>query len=85
MARLLRRANLLASGIGLPLPPVAGDMNGLRLGTNELTRRGMTSHHMPDLADLVARVLVEGEPPETVAVDVTAFRKPFTGVHFAGT
>ena len=85
MAKLLRRANLLASGIGLPLPPVAGDMNGLRLGTNELTRRGMTSHHMPDLADLVARVLVEGEPPETVAADVTAFRKPFTGVHFADT
>jgi glycine hydroxymethyltransferase len=85
MARLLRRANLLASGIGLPLPPVEGDMNGLRLGTNELTRRGMTTDHMPDLADLVARVLVAGAPPEAVAADVTAFRQPFTGVHFAGT
>jgi hypothetical protein len=37
------------------------------------------------LADLVARVLVAREPPERVAHAVTAFRKPFTGVHFAGT
>ncbi len=84
-ARLLRRANLLASGIGLPLPPVAGDMNGLRLGSNEITRRGMTAEHMPALAELIARVLVRGEAPEAVAADVTAFRRPFTGVHFTGT
>jgi hypothetical protein len=37
------------------------------------------------LADLVARVLVAREPPERVAHAVTAFRQPFTGVHFAGT
>jgi glycine hydroxymethyltransferase len=85
MARLLRRANLLASGIGLPLPPVEGDMNGLRLGTNELTRRGMTPAHMPALATFIARVLVAGAPPEAVAPTVTAFRQPFTGVHFAST
>jgi hypothetical protein len=34
-------------------------------------------------AHLVARVLVAGEPPERVAPDVTAFREPFTGIHFA--
>jgi hypothetical protein len=33
----------------------------------------------------VARVLVEREPPERVAPAVTAFRKLFTGVHFACT
>ena len=32
-AALLRRANLLACGIGLPVAPVSGDVNGLRLGT----------------------------------------------------
>lgn len=32
MAKQLREANILACGIGLPLTPVAGDMNGLRLG-----------------------------------------------------
>jgi hypothetical protein len=30
-------------------------------------------------------VLVAGEPPEAVAPAVTAFRQPFTGVHFACT
>jgi glycine hydroxymethyltransferase len=81
-AKLLRRANLLASGIGLPGPVVEGDMNGLRLGTNELVRRGMTAAEMPALARLVARVLVAGEAPEAVAADVTALRRHFQGVHF---
>ncbi len=81
-AKLLRRANLLASGIGLPVPAVAGDMNGLRLGSNELVRRGMTQSDMPELAQLIARVLVEGEAPETVAVATTDLRRRFSGVHF---
>jgi glycine hydroxymethyltransferase len=38
----LRRAGFLASGIGLPLPEVPGDANGIRLGTPELVRWGMT-------------------------------------------
>ena len=57
-------------------------MNGLRFGTNEITRRGMTPGDMLELADLVARVLVEGEAPERVAPDTSAFRQRFTGVHF---
>ena len=40
-AHRLRRANLLACGIGLPAAPVEGDVNGLRIGTPELTRLGM--------------------------------------------
>src|SRR5262249_53096389 len=34
-ARKLRAANILACGIGLPIDPVDGDMNGLRMGTPE--------------------------------------------------
>ena len=82
LAKLLRRANLLASGIGLPAPTVDDDMNGLRLGTNELARRGMTGADMAELAALVARVLVQGEAPESVAPDTSAFRRRFQGVHF---
>ena len=81
-AKLLRRAHLLASGIGLPAPAVAGEMNGMRLGTNELARRGMTPADMPELAALVARVLASGEAPEAVAPATSAFRRRFTGVHF---
>ncbi len=80
MARRLRRANILACGIGLPIEPVPGDMNGLRLGTPEIVRRGMTHGDMAELAQLIARAL--HWPPEEVAADVTAFRSRFQGLHF---
>ncbi len=83
MARHLRRANILACGIGLPVGPVgpvAGDMNGLRLGTPEIVRRGMTAADMGELAGLIARAL--GPEPEAVAAEVTAFRQRFAGLKF---
>lgn len=80
MAKRLRRANILACGIGLPVAPVKGDMNGLRLGTPEIVRRGMTHEHMGELARLIARAL--WREPEEVAGEVTAFRSRFEGLHF---
>jgi glycine hydroxymethyltransferase len=77
-ARLLRQANLLACGIGLPEEPVPGDVNGLRLGTPEIVRLGMGPKHMPDLACFIARGL--NRDPATAA-DVTAWRAQFSGVH----
>ena len=41
-AKRLRQANILACGIGLPIAAVDGDVNGLRLGTPEIVRWGMT-------------------------------------------
>lgn len=79
-AARLRRANLLACGIGLPVDPVAGDLNGLRLGTPEIARLGMTAADMPQLATFIARAL-HGDPA-AVAPAVTAWRSRFTGVHF---
>src|SRR5215469_8902358 len=43
----LAKANLLLCGIGLPLPPFEGDLNGLRIGTQEVTRFGLTPAEMP--------------------------------------
>jgi glycine hydroxymethyltransferase len=80
MARQLRRANILACGIGLPAAPVEGDLNGLRLGTPEIVRRGMTAADMPELAALIARAL--GPDPGSVASEVTALRRRFTGFRF---
>jgi glycine hydroxymethyltransferase len=80
MARRLRRANILACGIGLPVEPVPGDVAGLRLGTPEIVRRGMTHEHMAELAQLIARAL--HGPPEEAAADVTAFRSRFQGLRF---
>ncbi|HST48549.1 MAG TPA: aminotransferase class I/II-fold pyridoxal phosphate-dependent enzyme [Jatrophihabitans sp.] len=81
-ARRLRRANLLACGIGLPDDPVDGDVNGLRMGTPELVRLGMKPADMAELGGLIARGLDVDVPPEAVAGEVTAWRKQFSGVHF---
>ncbi|MFT4166489.1 MAG: aminotransferase class I/II-fold pyridoxal phosphate-dependent enzyme [Microlunatus sp.] len=79
-AARLRRANLLACGIGLPLDPVPGDVNGLRLGTPEPARLGMTAADMPQLASFIARGLTE--EPETVAAEVAEWRGQFREIHF---
>ncbi|GAA3441219.1 serine hydroxymethyltransferase [Planomonospora venezuelensis] len=81
-ARRLRRANLLACGIGLPAEPVAGDVNGLRLGTPEIVRLGATEEDMPALAALVARALDPGTDPAAVAPEVTEWRSRLSGVRF---
>jgi glycine hydroxymethyltransferase len=81
-AKRLRRANILSCGIGLPEAPVEGDVNGLRFGTCEIVRWGMTTADMPELAALIARGLAGNEAPEAVAADVTAFRHRFDRLHF---
>lgn len=81
-SRLLERANLLLSGIGLPLPALAGDYNGLRIGTQEITRWGIRPEDMPEVAELLCRVLLRGEAPENVRLDVIAFRQRFQSLHF---
>ncbi|MGB3828083.1 MAG: aminotransferase class I/II-fold pyridoxal phosphate-dependent enzyme [Ornithinimicrobium sp.] len=81
-AKRLRRANLLACGIGLPIEAVANDVNGLRIGTPELVRLGMMPGDMAELASLIA----DGLHPEAelagVATRVTRWRTRFSGVHF---
>ncbi|AMJ60437.1 serine hydroxymethyltransferase [Bosea sp. PAMC 26642] len=81
-AKKLRAANILSCGIGLPLPAVAGDVNGLRLGTPEIVRFGMTPSDMPELAGYIAEGLNGSRPAEAVAKDVTAFRGRFRGLHY---
>lgn len=77
-SKLLRRNGFLACGIGLPLPAVEGDMNGLRIGTPELVRWGMISKDAVALAALIAAAL-RGEP---VQDQVSAWRRQFDRLHF---
>jgi glycine hydroxymethyltransferase len=81
-AKKLRAANILSCGIGLPIAGVEGDMNGLRFGTPEIVRWGMTAADMPELAALIARGLRSNEPVAHIAADVTAFRRQFSTLHF---
>jgi glycine hydroxymethyltransferase len=83
-ARRMEPAGLLACGIGLPhasVSPVAGDVNGLRLGVPEIVRLGMGPGDMAELAALIAAALTRDEP-QALAPQVTAFRQRFRGLHF---
>ena len=77
----LRKAGFLACGIGLPIPEVAGDLNGLRIGTPELVRRGVGLEHVDQLASLIAEGLT-GNDPASVAPRTAAFRAAFTGINY---
>jgi glycine hydroxymethyltransferase len=80
-SKTLRRAGFLACGIGLPIAEVAGDLNGLRIGTPELVRRGVTPADAPALAELIAEGL-RSNAPEGVAARVKKMRGRFTGLQY---
>jgi glycine hydroxymethyltransferase len=80
-SKTLRKAGFLACGIGLPLPEVPGDLNGLRLGTPEIVRRGVTEADAPALARLIAAALRSNDPA-ALAGEVAALRQRFTGLHY---
>jgi len=80
-ARKLRKAGFLACGIGLPIAPVAGDLNGLRIGTPELVRWGVGPAHAERMAALIANALNRPDP-ETLAPEVAEWRREFTQIHF---
>ncbi len=80
-AKKLRQANILTCGIGLPVDPVAGDMNGLRFGTPELARWGMTAREAETIAGFIAEALLSNDAA-AIAPKVRAFRKGFDKLHF---
>lgn len=80
-SKTLRKAGFLACGIGLPVAAVAGDLNGLRIGTPELVRRGVTPADAPALAALIAEAL-QSNDPQTIAPRTAALRARFQGLHF---
>lgn len=83
-SKTLRKAGFLACGIGLPIAAVEGDLNGLRIGTPELVRRGVTVTDAPALAALIAEGL-RGNDPGAVAERVREMRARFTGLHYVRT
>ena len=80
-SKQLRRAGFLACGIGLPIRPVAGDLEGLRYGTPEIVRWGMTVADMAPLAKLLAEAL-RSNAPEVLAPRVAEWRRSFDRIRF---
>ncbi|MEO1139460.1 MAG: aminotransferase class I/II-fold pyridoxal phosphate-dependent enzyme [Pseudomonadota bacterium] len=79
-SKKLRRAGFLACGIGLPIDGVSGDMNGLRIGTPELVRWGVTVADVPAIAELIFEGLTG--VPENVAPRVADMRSRFDTLHY---
>lgn len=77
-SKKLRPNGFLACGIGLPVAAVDGDMNGLRIGTPELVRWGMTTADAGQLAALIKRSLIG----ERVSEEVASWRRGFETLCF---
>ncbi|MGQ0798294.1 MAG: serine hydroxymethyltransferase [Methanobacteriota archaeon] len=81
----LETANIITNKNLLPWDTSPVKPSGIRVGTQELTRLGMAEPQMREVADLVARVAVKGEPPDAVAADVASLRRDFNTVHYCFT
>ena len=80
-SKTLRKAGFLACGIGLPVAAIEGDLNGLRIGTPELVRWGVTASDAPRLAGLIAQALTTNDP-QSVAAEVADWGRTFDRLHY---
>ena len=81
-AKRMGDCGLLSCGIGLPIAPVDGDLNGLRIGTPEIVRLGMKVKDMDQLADFIARSLETTTEAKLLKSEITEWRTQFSGVHY---
>ncbi|MFC4895145.1 serine hydroxymethyltransferase [Streptosporangium amethystogenes subsp. fukuiense] len=74
-ARLLAEGGVYLSGVGLPGRPAGEPRRGLRIGTQEVTRRGFGPDTMGEVAALMRRLLIDGQTPAKVRRDALALRR----------
>ncbi|MFI7538174.1 serine hydroxymethyltransferase [Streptosporangium sp. NPDC049376] len=74
-ARRLAEGGVYLSGIGLPDQAPGEPMRGLRIGTQEVTRRGFTPGTMRPVAALMRRLLIDGHDPAEVLRDTVGLRR----------
>jgi glycine hydroxymethyltransferase len=79
VAERLEAAGIITTG-GL-LPDVLGGQ-GIRVGTQEITRHGMTAADMPAVARLIAEALRGTRPAEAISADVAALVRAFPRVGY---
>ena len=81
-ADLLEQAGIITNMNMLPGDTKAMSPSGLRLGVQELTRVGMGTDEMTDVARFYARVLLENEDPASVKNDVREFKSDYQIIRY---
>ena len=81
-ADLLEQAGIITNMNMLPGDTKAMSPSGLRLGVQELTRVGMGTDEMQDVARFYARVLLEDEDPSSVKNDVRDFKSNYQIIRY---
>ena len=66
----------------LPGDTKALSPSGLRLGTPELTRLGMGTDEMQDVARFFSRALISKENPKNIRNDIINFKSNFQTVNY---
>jgi len=81
-ADLLEKAGIITNMNMLPGDTKALSPSGLRLGVQELTRVGMGTNEMQEVASLYARVLLHEENPSNVKQDVKNLKSDFQIIRY---
>tara|TARA_B100001996_G_scaffold377453_1_gene360096 strand:- start:739 stop:2052 length:1314 start_codon:yes stop_codon:yes gene_type:complete len=81
-AQLLEDAGIITNMNMLPGDTKAMTPSGLRLGVQELTRVGMGTSEMEEVANFYARVLIKSEDPAMVKQDVREFKSQFHTIRY---
>ena len=83
---LLEQSNIILNRNLLPWDIQEGrhyqNPGGLRLGTSEVTRLGMNKSDMDEIANLIAKLLIDKKDPKKIKEEVITFRKNFQEVKY---
>lgn len=81
-AKTLETNNIILNKNLLPWDNVnrSDDPSGIRVGTQEITRRGLKESHMAEVAEFIKMVVMDGKD---VKNEVTEFINQYTTVHYA--
>jgi glycine hydroxymethyltransferase len=84
VAEAMERANIVLNMNLLPWddPRRVGDPSGVRIGFQEVTRRGFEAGDVEELCELVLDVLLRRSDPSEVAPKATALRARFPTVRY---
>jgi len=80
--KILENCNIMCSTEPLPKDFPGGNPSGLRFGTTDVTRLGMSEGDMREIASFVRRGLIDREDPGAIAQDVTEFMTGFREIKY---